>query len=188
MVTADKAAQILLCGGVIAYPTEGVFGLGCLPHDADAVQRLLEIKQRDPSKGLILLAADASQFLGWITLPGATVLPAPQPDNPITWIAPAGEKANYLIRGDNAGIAVRITTNPVARAICIAVDSPIVSTSANLSGRAVARNQFILRRQFASRVDYIVPGPCGPSAGPSEIRDLLSGDVLRPRWQLSIRD
>jgi len=181
MVTADKAAEVLLSGGVIAYPTEGVFGLGCLPHDADAVQRLLTIKRRDPSKGLILLAADASQFDGWIALPGTIALPDPQPDNPITWIAPAGDKANYLIRGDNAGVAVRITTNPVARAICEAVDSPIVSTSANLSGRAVARSQFNLRRQFGSRVDYIVPGPCGPSAGPSEIRDLLSDDVLRAR-------
>jgi len=188
MVNADKAAEILLCGGVIAYPTEGVFGLGCLPHDADAVQRLLLIKQRDPSKGLILLASDAPQFDGWIALPKESVLPEPQPDNPITWIAPAGEMSNYLIHGDNAGIAVRITTNPVALAICKAVDSPIVSTSANLSGRPVARNQFILRRQFGSLVDYIVPGNCGPSAGPSEIRDLLSGAVLRPSYAMSIRD
>ena len=181
MVIADKAAQILKRGGVIAYPTEGVFGLGCLPSDDEAVQRLLAIKQRAPSKGLILLAANASQFDGWISLPTSISLPAPDPDKPITWITPTGEKAGYLIRGDNAGIAVRITTNPAALAICKAVDSPIVSTSANLSGRPVAPNQFILRRQFGSLVDYVVPGPCGPSAGASEIRDFLSGDVLRPR-------
>ena len=181
MEIADKAAQILLSGGVIAYPTEGVFGLGCLPSDDEAVQRLLAIKQRDPSKGLILLASSTSQLDGWITLPATISLPAPDPDGPITWIAPPGERASYLIRGDNAGIAVRIATNPVALAICEATGSPIVSTSANLSGQPVAPNQFILRRQFDSLVDYIVPGPCGPSAGPSEIRDLLSGDVLRPR-------
>lgn len=181
MVTADKAAEILQGGGVIAYPTEGVFGLGCLPSDTTAVRKLLAIKQREPSKGLILLAAHASQFDGWIALPATVSLPDPQPDNPITWIAPAGEKADYLVRGDNAGIAVRITTNPVAMAICKAVDSPIISTSANLSGRPVARNQFNLRRQFGSLVDYVVPGDCGPSAGPSEIRDLMSGNVLRPR-------
>jgi L-threonylcarbamoyladenylate synthase len=178
-VTADKAAEILLDGGVIAYPTEGVFGLGCLPDDSDAVQKLLAIKQRDPAKGLILIAASASQFDGWIDLPTTAALPAPLPDHPITWIAPAGKKTNYLIRGDNSGIAVRITTHPVALAICNAVDSPIVSTSANLSGQPVARNQFILRRQFGDLVDYIVPGACGPSAGPSEIRHLESGDVRR---------
>jgi L-threonylcarbamoyladenylate synthase len=183
MVVADKAAQILKSGGVIAYPTEGVFGLGCLPTDDEAVQRLLAIKQRAPSKGLILLAASASQFGDWISLPASVSLPAPVPDKPITWVVPAGERANDLIRGDNAGIAVRITTNPVALAICKAVGSPIVSTSANLSGQAVASNQSTLRRQFGSLVDYIVPGPCGPSAGPSEVRDLLSGDVLRPRKQ-----
>jgi L-threonylcarbamoyladenylate synthase len=181
MVIADKAAQILKSGGVIAYPTEGVFGLGCLPSDDEAVQRLLAIKNRPPSKGLILLAASASQFGNWISLPASISLPAPDPDNPVTWIAPAGEKANFLIHGDNTGIAVRITTNPVALAICKAAGSPVVSTSANLSGQAVARNQVMLRRQFGSLVDYVVPGPCGPSAGPSEIRDLLSGDVLRPR-------
>ena len=60
MVTADKAAEILLSGGVIAYPTEGVFGLGCLPQIPSAVERLLTIKQRDPSKGLILIAARAT--------------------------------------------------------------------------------------------------------------------------------
>jgi len=181
MVTADKAAEILQGGGVIAYPTEGVFGLGCLPDDTAAVRKLLAIKQRDPSKGLILLAANASQFDGWIELPANEALPDPQPDKPITWIAPAGEKADYLVRGDNEGIAVRITTNPIAMAICNAVDSPIISTSANLSGRPVARDQFDLRRQFDSLVDYVVPGDCGPSAGPSEIRDLMSGYVLRPR-------
>jgi L-threonylcarbamoyladenylate synthase len=180
-VSTDKAAEVLLDGGVIAYPTEGVFGLGCLPHDSNAVQKLLAVKQRDPSKGLILLAANASQFDGWIDLPTSAMLPLPLPDHPITWIAPAGEKSNYLIQGDNADIAVRITTNPVAMAICNAVDSPIVSTSANLSGQRVARNQFILRRQFSGLVDYIVPGACGPSAGASEIRHLESGAVLRSR-------
>jgi len=181
MEIADKAAQILKSGGVIAYPTEGVFGLGCLPSDDEAVQKLLAIKQRAPSKGLILLAASASQFDGWISLPAGISLPAPEPDRPITWIAPAGEKASYLIHGDNAGIAVRIATNPVALAICKAVGSPIVSTSANLSGQLVAPSQLILRRQFGGLVDYVVPGPCGPAAGASEIRDFLSGDVLRPR-------
>jgi len=178
-VTVDKAAEILLNGGVIAYPTEGVFGLGCLPHNSDAVQKLLAIKQRDPSKGLILLAANASQFDGWIRLPPSLVLPPPLPDQPITWIAPAGEKCEFLIQGDNTGIAVRITTNPTALAICKAVDSPIVSTSANLSGQPVAHDQSNLRRQFDGLVDYIVPGDCGPSAGPSEIRHLESGAVLR---------
>jgi L-threonylcarbamoyladenylate synthase len=178
-MTVDKAAEVLLGGGVIAYPTEGVFGLGCLPRDTDAVRRLLDIKKRDPSKGLILIAANASQFDEWIDLPDAVLMPEPDPTQPITWIVPAGSRVPPVVRGDNAGLAVRITTNPVAGNICRSVGSPVVSTSANLSGQPVAPDEETLRRQFGDLVDYIVPGACGPASGPSEIRELLSGKILR---------
>ena len=178
---ADNAAEILRGGGIIAYPTEGVFGLGCLPNKLAAVQRILDIKQRDPSKGLILIAANPSQLHDWIDLPQNACLPDTDPNNPVTWIVPAAEQVTTAVRGDNAGIAVRITTNPVAQAICLSAQSPIVSTSANLSGQAAAEDQASLRRQFAALVDYVVPGDCGPSSGPSEIRILATGEILRPR-------
>lgn len=175
------AADILLRGGVIAYPTEGVFGLGCLPDNLSAVQRVLHIKQRESDKGLILIAATASQFEGWISLPDGQALPDPDPEYPTTWIVPPGPGVSELLRGVHANIAVRITTNATARALCLAADSPLVSTSANLSGKPTARNPFVLRRQFGSVVDYVVPGDCGPASGPSEIRDFTSGNILRPR-------
>ena len=181
MKAALYAADVLLRGGVIAYPTEGVFGLGCLPDDALAIRRLIDIKQRDASKGFILIAAHADQLDDWIALPDAAALPEPDPALPITWIVPPGPAVSPLLRGMHAGIAVRLTTNRVARMLCQAVDSPLVSTSANLSGRRTARNRFVLRRQFANVVDYIVPGDCGPASGPSEIRDFRSGRILRPR-------
>ena len=181
MTITDKAAAVLLDGGVIAYPTEGVFGLGCLPDRPKAVERLLAIKQRDPSKGLILIAANAGQLAGWIRLPEGVEFPTLDTTRPTTWIVPTGDRVNTLVRGDNVGVAVRITSNPVAAAICIAVESPIVSTSANLSGQPVAEDQLSLRRQFRTLVDYVVPGDCGPASGPSEIRHLLTGAVIRPR-------
>ncbi|MDG2288441.1 MAG: Sua5/YciO/YrdC/YwlC family protein [Woeseiaceae bacterium] len=181
MSSADKAVAILHGGGVIAYPTEGVFGLGCLPDHLSAVQRVLEIKQRDASKGLILIAADTAQLDGWIQLPADTKLPEPDPEKPITWVVPTASKVKAIVRGDNVGIAVRLTTNPVARNICLAAESPIISTSANLSGKPAASDQLSLHRQFRSLVDYIVPGDCGPATGPSEIRHLATGAVLRPR-------
>lgn len=181
MMSVSYAANILLRGGVIAYPTEGVFGLGCLPDDPQALHRLLDIKQRDSNKGLILIAADASQLDGWARLPGGRTLPAPDPAHPITWIVPPGPRVTTTLRGEHENIAVRITTNPTARALCVAAKSPLVSTSANLSGRPTARNRHVLRRQFGSVVDYVVPGDCGPASGPSEIRDFTSGNILRPR-------
>lgn len=181
MISMLRATDILLRGGVIAYPTEGVFGLGCLPDDERALQRLLDIKRRDAGKGLILIAADAQQFDGWIDLPEGQFLPDPDPTHPTTWIVPPGPRVTELLRGAHENLAVRITTNPTAKTLCQAVNSPLVSTSANLSGKPTARNRFVLQRQFANVVDYVVPGDCGPASGPSEIRDFTSGQVLRPR-------
>lgn len=181
MMFITRAAETLLAGGVIAYPTEGVFGLGCMPDDLLAVLRLLAIKKRDARKGLILIAANAQQLDGWADLPRGRSIPSPDAAHPVTWVVPAGRRVHAVVRGDHETLAVRITTNRIAAALCSAVDSPIVSTSANLSGKPVARNRFVLRRQFEQRVDFIVPGDCGPSQGPSEIRDLVTDKVLRQR-------
>jgi len=180
MRPATRASEVLLGGGIIAYPTEGVFGLGCLPDDIDAVERLLAIKQRSPRKGLILIAARAEQFDDWIEAADRRALPPPDPRQPVTWIVRPTPRVPAIVTGDHTGLAVRITTNPVAAAICNAVDMPIVSTSANIAGRPVARNALILRRNFRHLVDYVVPGECGPASGPSEIRELQSGSILRP--------
>ena len=180
-MSVTRAAEILLGGGIIAYPTEGVFGLGCLPDDVLALERLLDIKRRDAAKGLILIASNIDQLDGWVPMPDRASIPSPDPAHPVTWIVQPGPKVHPIIRGQHAGLAIRLTTNPVAAAICDAVESPIVSTSANLSGKPTARNRFVLRRQFDARVDYIVPGDCGPASGASEIRDLTTGKVLRPR-------
>lgn len=179
-MSVSHAADVLLGGGIIAYPTEGVFGLGCIPSNHRAVARVVDIKQRDAAKGLILIAANAAQFDGWIALPDGASLPDPDPAQPVTWIVPPGPLVTPLLRGRHESIAVRLTTNPTARALCEAVDSPLVSTSANRSGKPVARNRNVLLRQFGDVVDYVVPGDCGPASGPSEIRDFTSGKILRP--------
>ncbi|MBT8100378.1 MAG: L-threonylcarbamoyladenylate synthase [Gammaproteobacteria bacterium] len=176
----NRAVDVLLGGGVIAYPTEGVFGLGCLPDTPRTLLRLLNIKNRDPAKGLILIAAGPEQFEGFVAADDIARLPEPSPAAPVTWIASPGPKTHALVRGANSGVAIRITTNPVAAAICDAVESPITSTSANLAGKPTVRNKIMLQRAFQHRVDYIVPGDCGPASGPSEIRRLDDQSLLRP--------
>ena len=149
-----------------------------MPDDASAILRLLAIKQRDPAMGLILIAASADQLADWIAI-STQEIPEPLPTQPITWIVPAAAGVSALVRGRHSGVAVRVTVNSVARELCLAVNSPLVSTSANLSGQPVARNQLILRRKLASRVDYVVPGQCGPARAASEIRVLKTGQQLR---------
>jgi len=173
-----RASRILHSGGVIAYPTEGVFGLGCLPDDATAVYRILEAKDRDVAKGLILIASDAQQLADWIDL-GDAEIPSAE-SKPITWIVPATNAVPSWIRGAHKTVAVRLTTHPVARALCQETASCIVSTSANLSGQQPARNAHVLRRQFGHLVDYVVPGQCGSAQGASEIRDLKTDKIVRP--------
>ncbi len=175
-----KAARILENDGVIAYPTEGVFGFGCLPESISAVARILSIKDRDPAMGFVLIASRPEQIapLADMEIDPATL--ESTEEQPVTWIVPASDEVPYWIRGDHPGVAIRLTAHPVAAALCDAVDSPLVSTSANESGRPPARNIHVLRRQFGDRVDYIVPGACGPASGPSEIRDLATGKVIRP--------
>jgi L-threonylcarbamoyladenylate synthase len=156
-----------------------VFGLGCDPDDEDAVLRILDIKKRDASPGLVLIAADSSQLELFVRMPVGGV-PVSDIEHPVTWIVPAADTAPPWIRGRHSGVAVRVTRHPVARALCDAARSALVSTSANVSGRTPARNAHVVRRQFGHLVDCIVPGHCGPARGPSEIRDLASGKVLRP--------
>lgn len=179
-LSINRAADVLLGGGVIAYPTEGVFGLGCLPDMPRALLRLLDIKDRDPAKGLILIASAPEQLDGYVQPDDLARLPQPVPASPVTWIVAPGPKTHDLVRGANYGVAVRITTNPVAAAICDTVQSPITSTSANLAGKPVVRHKILLHRTFCHRVDYIVAGDCGPAAGPSEIRTLDDRRLIRP--------
>lgn len=171
-----KAGRIIRNGGIVTCPTEGVFGLSCLPGDIQAIERILTIKQREPSQGLILIAANSEQLKHWIDTDRE--IPC-DPTNPVTWVVPASAAVPPWISGQHGSIAVRISSHPIAAALCTAADSALVSTSANVSGRAPVANNYVLRRQFHDLVDYIVPGRCGTASGSSEIRDLMSNKTLR---------
>ena len=108
------AAAVLHAGGVIAYPTEGVYGLGCRPDDARAVEFLLELKERPVSAGLILIAADLEQLDGWIapTPAEARRLLAPPGPGPVTWLVTAGPLAPTWVTGGRDTVAVRVTQPP----------------------------------------------------------------------------
>ena len=174
------AAAVLHAGGVIAYPTEGVYGLGCRPDDRHAVQFLLELKQRPVSAGLILIAANLDQLEGWIA-PTAResrrLITAP--GRPVTWLVSAGPLTPDWITGGRDTVAVRVTQHPLAAGLCRASGLPLVSTSANRRGKPPARSALAARLRFGRRLDLIVGGATAGTPGPTEIRDASSGRVVR---------
>ncbi len=180
---ADAAARILRQGGVIAYPTEGVWGLGCAPRDETAVMRLLAIKQREVAKGLILIAGDEAQLSGYVDMSalGATRLAAVRASwpGPHTWVVPASADAPRWITGAHAGIAVRVSAHPAVVALCAVFGGALISTSANLAGMPAAASRDTLDPVLLARIDGVLDGETGGRSAPSVIRDARSGRVLR---------
>jgi L-threonylcarbamoyladenylate synthase len=169
-------------GGIVAYPTEAVFGLGCDPFDWFAVERILQLKQRSVEKGLILIAADFEQLRPFVrSLSDRQMRIAFESwPGPHTWLLPAAAAAvPPWIRGDHDSVAVRVTAHPVAAALCRACGFALVSTSANLSDRPPARSALGVRLRFGDRVDCILSGSVGPDSGPTPIQDLATGRVVR---------
>jgi L-threonylcarbamoyladenylate synthase len=182
-LSLKAAAALLRDGGVIAYPTEAVWGLGCDPMSQSAVDRLLAIKQRPVDKGLILIAARIDQLdplLDWSALPEdrrATVIDSWPAAN--TWIVPASRHAPTWVTGVHPGIAVRVSAHPQVIALCEAFGGPLVSTSANLTGLPAVTTQDALDPALLERIDGLLPGATGGLDRPSVIRDALTGQVLR---------
>jgi len=175
------AARCIAAGGVVAYPTEAVYGIGCDPWNGDAVRRVLQIKQRSESKGLILIAADFAQLVPFVdTVEAArmSIIEATWP-GPNTWLLPARVQTPRWLTGKHATLAVRVTAHPLAAALCRAAGSALVSTSANLATRPPARNALQVPLRLGPAADYLLVGACGGRAKCSSIRDGRSGAVLR---------
>lgn len=174
--------RTLRAGGVIAYPTEAVWGLGCEPFDEDACRRLLALKRRDWRKGLIVIAADVAQLQPYLgALDAAQLKPALDSwPGPATWLVPAAPTVPSWVRGEHDSIAVRVTAHPVAAALCRAYGGALISTSANLAGHEPARTRVQLAARLGAEIDAVVPGRVGERKSPTSIRDLLTGKLLRP--------
>lgn len=181
-----SAAQIrkvrahLACGGVIAYPTESCYGLGCDPRSYRAVRQILQLKNRPQSKGLILVADRFSRLQRYVQPPTpeqGKLLERTWP-GPHTWLMPASRHAPYWLRGRHDAIAVRVTAHPDTVALCRALGSALVSTSANRAGLMPLKTYAACARAFGQSV-LIVPGRVGSRKNPSTIQHLLSGRIIR---------
>ena len=167
-------------GGVIAYPTEGVFGLGCDPLDYYAVSKILQIKKRGVSKGLILIASNLNQLSPYIIKPAQNRWQQVLKTWPgsVSWALTGSVLCPEWIRGAHPTVVVRVSKHPVVKAICDALGYAIVSTSANISSRAALDSAIKVRKALLD-VDLIVPGNTIIKGQPSKIYVAATGERLR---------
>ena len=164
---AQCAARVVREGGVIAYPTEAVWGLGCDPWNEDAVYRLLALKARPVEKGLIVVAANIHQldFLledlpdVWLDRLAGT-WPGPN-----TWLVPHQERLPEWVTGVHDSVAVRVTDHPLVQELCH-LTGPLISTSANPAGRPAARTRLRVEQYFHDELDAILGGGGGGGGAP----------------------
>ncbi len=177
-------ASIMHQGGVIAYPTEAVWGLGCDPNNEAAVYDILALKKRHVRKGLILVAASIEQFspyLQRVTNAQRKQLLSSWP-GPFTWLVPHHGSVPYWVCGDHASIALRVSAHPVVHYLCEQFGGPIISTSANPQGKPAAETPWQVSRYFHRQpmLDWMVKGQVGKNQQPSTITELESGQIIRP--------
>ncbi len=175
-----RAIHICEMGGVIAYPTEAVFGLGCLPLCEQSVHRILKLKNRPVSKGLILVAASIEQLDAFVDFSKVKNLQTIQNSwpGPVTWIVPAKPTTPSCLTGDHKTLAVRVSSHPIVRSLCEQL-GPIVSTSANPQAAKPAKTNQEVRSYFQTEIDYVIPANINNKMKPTEIRDANTGDIIR---------
>jgi len=177
----EEAAAVIAQGGIVAYPTESCYGLGCDPRLAPSVRRLLGIKRRSIDKGVILVGADWSQLSVYVDCSHREAIARAQESwpGPYTWLLPGEGRTPYWIRGDHPKVAVRVTSHPGAAALCRHARRALVSTSANRQGFPPASTFKEVSRTLGDEVDYILRGRVGQLSAPTTITDALSGDLIR---------
>ena len=178
----NLAVQILYRQGVLAYPTGSGLGtgLGCDPWSEFACGKILELKRRPVHKGLILNWRPLGPVCPLLSgLNSEQLNRLQRPNKTRTWLIPHNGTAPDWIVGNHDSLAVRVTQHPIAAALCHLFDGPIVSTSANPQGLPAATSGFKVKCYFSNKLDYQTPGQVGGAAKASEIRDLLSDEVVR---------
>lgn len=180
LATTPEAFEIIREGGVVAAPTEAVYGLSCDPWNESAVHKLLALKQRKVAQGLILVAGGLYQFTSLVEH-----LPREQQQKllaswpgPVTWLVPANEHVPDWIRGQHSSVALRVTAHPLMAELCRVAGKPLVSTSANPHGKPPARDTKTIEEYFPGLT--VMAGELGGADRPSEIRELETGRILRP--------
>ena len=154
----QQALKVLREGGVILYPTDTVWGIGCDATNADAVARVYEIKKRVDSKAMLVLLDGAGKLQGYVDKVPETawlLLEASEGQRPMTIIYPKAKNLAPNLLAEDGSVGIRITSEPFTKALCEQLRHPIVSTSANISGEPAAKTFKDISQELLETVDYV---------------------------------
>ncbi|OSI08490.1 L-threonylcarbamoyladenylate synthase [Neisseria zoodegmatis] len=167
-------------GGLIAYPTESCYGIGCLPQRSTALKKLIRVKKRPQNKGMIVIGSSVSQLLPLLERPSEKVIAMLECEwpAPTTFLLPCRNQPILLRGKGREKLAVRVPAHHSARQLCAMLSTPLVSTSCNRSGGRPCKSEREVRRQFGRKV-WVVGGRTGDLKSPSHIIDAETGKRLR---------
>lgn len=168
----QQALQVLRSGGIIVYPTDTVWGIGCDATNVEAVKRIYALKQREDSKSMLVLLDSAAKLNYYADVPEAAEMllgvqntdrfaDGAQPDlqdeatKPMTIIYPNARHLAQNLIAEDGSIGIRITSEPFSQALCAQLKRPIVSTSANISGHPSARFFHEIEQAILEGADYV---------------------------------
>jgi L-threonylcarbamoyladenylate synthase len=173
------AVHIINRGGIIAYPTDTIYGLGCNPYNEDAVKRLSNIKHRPPGKQFILLAGDIEQIKPLTLLTKEQQKRITESTEAISWVVDASQNVPAWLSNDSGTITIRLCKQDDVLRLCHALGHAIISTSANRAGKTPAKNALELHQHFHTTVDIILANNQKLSAKASKIIRLCDNQVIR---------
>lgn len=173
------AAHIISNGGIIAYPTDTIYGLGCDPYNKDAVDRLNSVKRRPAGKHFILLAGRIEQVRPLLGASDSELEKISGCDQPTSWVIDAAAGTPDWLTADNGTLTVRITDDELVNRLCAALGHAVISTSANLSGKRHAETSFRLHQYFHHSIDKIIAADRPLQSKASKIIRLCDNHVFR---------
>ena len=174
----EKSANILLNGGIIAYPTETVWGIGCMANNAAAVDKIYQLKQRDKTKPLLVLVNGIEMIHQIKTIVSPLEKELLNSNEPTTVILDHVINLPENLLGDNNSLGIRITTQEFCRLLIEKIKVPLVSTSANFSGKPSAKTKSELDSDLIKRLDYLVNLNPTSSEKPSRIVKVVNENIV----------
>ncbi len=176
-VNTTDASDIIKNGGVVIYPTEGIYGIGCDPYNEHSVEKIFQLKGRDYDKRFILISSQAGFLTDIIDIDISQDERLKSKDF-VTWIVQANNSFPSWWKRYN-GLAVRKTQHTKVKDLCNKVGSSIVSTSANYSNQEYINDITVIEKLFDGKVSCIVNGKLGNKKKPSTVRDIMTNEILR---------